>query len=74
MFAHSIIIAGYLRNINASVLCTCFTRHCTSGRGLNSFDTHDVAQSHCEEAVDVPSQISASSRKDNLDIFLLHCL
>lgn len=74
MCAHSIITAGHLRDINTSVLCTCFTRQCTSGWGLNSFDTDDVAQSHCEEAVDVPSQISASSRKDNLDNFLLHFL
>lgn len=63
-----IVVAGILGDINPSIICSCVTRNCTSGWGLNTPDVNDSAQSHFAEAVSISSQITASSCEDCLMI------
>lgn len=51
----SIVIAGHTGDIYTSVVCACCAWHRTSSWGIDSLHTYDPSQSHCEEAITIPS-------------------
>jgi hypothetical protein len=53
--------AGDIRCINASELCSGFTRKCTPSRSFNTSHFDATSQSHSSEAITFSSQISSTS-------------
>ncbi|KAK2982295.1 hypothetical protein RJ640_004940 [Escallonia rubra] len=58
-------IAGDFENINSSIICACFTRHCSPSRSFNSFNTRDPSQSYCATTFNITSQIFTSWNQPN---------
>ena len=61
-----IVLAGHFRDIDFTVICSSFTRHSSSGWGINAAISHDTAYSYSSKTLYKPLEIAAFSRKGNL--------
>uniref|UniRef100_A0A0V0GQY4 Putative ovule protein n=1 Tax=Solanum chacoense TaxID=4108 RepID=A0A0V0GQY4_SOLCH len=62
--------AGYTGHIYSSFLCPSFSRNCSPGRSIDSFNIHDFAQSHCTTTFSITSEDITFSRENGLMILI----